>query len=118
MGGRPGDGDASTYAADWPASPEGRPRRKAVCDGRSSARHRREDRATPQSMVRKILGKHRPSGCWSTCAVAGVRPTGVLRAPDWEEAPPGAPLLRLEQALEVAEAPGKWLCTLCGGLRS
>ncbi|MFG3467566.1 DUF6233 domain-containing protein [Streptomyces sp. NPDC047853] len=45
----------------------------------------------------------------------GRRPArGVLHAPDCEEAPQGAPLLGVEQALNVAEHPGTRLCTLCG----
>ncbi|WP_224297405.1 DUF6233 domain-containing protein [Streptomyces olivaceus] len=42
---------------------------------------------------------------------------GVLHAPDCEEAPQGAPLLGLEQALNVAGRRtdlGTRLCTLCG----
>ncbi|MFB7998789.1 DUF6233 domain-containing protein [Streptomyces sp. NPDC056002] len=38
----------------------------------------------------------------------------MLHAPDCEEAPQGAPLLGVEQALNVAENPGTQLCTLCG----
>ncbi|MER7220333.1 MULTISPECIES: DUF6233 domain-containing protein [Streptomyces] len=40
---------------------------------------------------------------------------GVLRAPDCEDAPRGALLLDVEHALDIAENPGAWLCTLCGG---
>ncbi|MFJ6994486.1 DUF6233 domain-containing protein [Streptomyces sp. NPDC003090] len=39
---------------------------------------------------------------------------GVLHASDCEEAPQDAPLLGVEQALNVAENPGTRLCTLCG----
>jgi len=39
---------------------------------------------------------------------------GVLHAADCEEAPQGAPLLDVKQALNVAENPGTQLCTLCG----
>ncbi len=38
----------------------------------------------------------------------------MLHAPDCKEAPPGAPLLGVEQALNVAEDLGTRLCTLCG----
>ncbi|WP_435878402.1 DUF6233 domain-containing protein [Streptomyces bobili] len=38
----------------------------------------------------------------------------VLRAPDCEEAPAGAPLLDVDRALDAAEHPGARLCTLCG----
>ncbi|MEU1021300.1 DUF6233 domain-containing protein [Streptomyces sp. NPDC005900] len=38
----------------------------------------------------------------------------LLHAPDCEEAPLGAPLLGVEQALDVAENPGTRLCALCG----
>ncbi|MFF8036210.1 DUF6233 domain-containing protein [Streptomyces sp. NPDC016626] len=38
----------------------------------------------------------------------------MLHAPDYEEAPGGAPLLDVQRALDVAENPGTQLCTLCG----
>ncbi|MEU3501582.1 DUF6233 domain-containing protein [Streptomyces hundungensis] len=38
---------------------------------------------------------------------------GVLHAPDCREAPPGAPVLGLDQALDQAEKPGMRLCSLC-----
>ncbi|CAL9319920.1 hypothetical protein SUDANB25_05824 (plasmid) [Streptomyces sp. SudanB25_2051] len=38
----------------------------------------------------------------------------MLHASDCEEAPQDAPLLGVEQALNVAENPGTRLCTLCG----
>ncbi|WP_439794863.1 DUF6233 domain-containing protein [Streptomyces agglomeratus] len=69
----------------------------------------------PTSVVREVLGERRPSG-WVLAKVREGRGTarGVLHAPDCEEAPQGAPLLGVEQALNVAENPGTRLCTLCG----
>ncbi|MFQ6147450.1 DUF6233 domain-containing protein [Streptomyces seoulensis] len=71
--------------------------------------------ASPTSSVREVLGERRPSG-WVLAKVrTGRGPArGVLHAPDCEEAPEGAPLLRVERALDVAESPGTRLCTLCG----
>ncbi|MEH0517338.1 DUF6233 domain-containing protein [Streptomyces sp. B21-079] len=66
---------------------------------------------SPTSVVREVLGERRPSG-WVLAKVREGR--GVLHAPDCEEAPQGAPLLGVEQALNVAENPGTRLCTLCG----
>lgn len=40
-----------------------------------------------------------------------------MHAPDCDEAPLGAPLLGVEQALDVAETPGTRLCALCGCAR-
>lgn len=70
---------------------------------------------SPTSAVREILGERRPSG-WVLAKVREGRgpARGVLHAPDCEVAPQGAPLLGLEQALNVAENPGTRLCTLCG----
>ncbi|MEU9189443.1 DUF6233 domain-containing protein [Streptomyces sp. NPDC048484] len=69
----------------------------------------------PTSVVREVLGKRRSSG-WVLAKVREGRgpARGVLHAPDCEEAPQGAPLLGVEQALNVAENPGTRLCTLCG----
>ncbi|THA28455.1 hypothetical protein E6R18_28160 [Streptomyces sp. A1277] len=69
----------------------------------------------PTSMVHEVLGERRPSG-WVLAKVREGRgpARGVLHAPDCEEAPAGAPLLGVEQALNVAENPGTRLCTLCG----
>nr|WP_185832375.1 DUF6233 domain-containing protein [Streptomyces sp. WAC 04229] len=71
--------------------------------------------SAPASVVREVLGERRPSG-WVLAKVREGRGSvrGVLHAPDCEEAPQGAPLLGVEQALNVAENPGTRLCTLCG----
>ncbi|MFG2630016.1 DUF6233 domain-containing protein [Streptomyces sp. NPDC048473] len=71
--------------------------------------------STRASVVREVLGERRPSG-WVLAKVREGRgpARGVLHAPDCEEAPQGAPLLGVEQALNVAENPGTRLCTLCG----
>ncbi|GAA3380969.1 hypothetical protein GCM10020367_70370 [Streptomyces sannanensis] len=65
--------------------------------------------------MREVLRERRPSG-WVLAKVREGRgpARGVLHAPDCEEAPQGAPLLSVEQALNVAENPGTQLCTLCG----
>ncbi|MEQ6028291.1 DUF6233 domain-containing protein [Streptomyces salinarius] len=70
---------------------------------------------SPKSAVREVLGERRPSG-WVLAKVREGRgpARGVLHAPDCEEVPQGAPLLDVEQALNVAENPGTRLCTLCG----
>ena len=39
---------------------------------------------------------------------------GVIHAPDCKEAPPNAPALTLDQALDNAQKPGTRLCSLCG----
>lgn len=69
----------------------------------------------PMSVVREVLGERRPSG-WVLAKVREGRgpARGVLHAPDCDEAPQGAPLLGVEQALNVAENPGTRLCTVCG----
>ncbi|KOV74344.1 hypothetical protein ADL00_02405 [Streptomyces sp. AS58] len=69
----------------------------------------------PKSVVREALGECRPSGWVLAKLREGRGPArGVLHAPDCEEAPQGAPLLDVEQVLNVAENPGTQLCTLCG----
>ncbi|MFD4973586.1 DUF6233 domain-containing protein [Streptomyces sp. NPDC058424] len=62
-----------------------------------------------------MLGERRPSG-WVLAKVReGRGPVrGVLRTPDCEEAPQGAPLLDVEHAFNVAESPATRLCALCG----
>ncbi|MFI6055445.1 DUF6233 domain-containing protein [Streptomyces violascens] len=56
----------------------------------------------------------RPTG-WVLQRLAGRGPVrGVVHAPDCEEAPAGAPVLALPQALDAAEHPGTRLCALCG----
>lgn len=68
-----------------------------------------------QSAVREVLGERRPSG-WVLQKLGNGRgpAQGVLHARDCEEAPKDAPLLDLDQALDVAENPATRLCTLCG----
>jgi hypothetical protein len=44
----------------------------------------------------------------------GPATTSVLHVPDCEDAPTGASLLDLEQALNAAERPGVRLCAWCG----
>jgi hypothetical protein len=71
--------------------------------------------APPKSVVREVRSSGTPSGWVLAKAREGRGPArGVLHAPDCEEAPQGAPLLGVEQALNVAENPGTQLCTLCG----
>ncbi|WP_425264180.1 DUF6233 domain-containing protein [Streptomyces caeruleatus] len=48
-------------------------------------------------------------------AGGGVRARrGVLHAPDCDEAPRGAPVLKADRVLDAAEKAGVRLCTLCG----
>ncbi|MFH8562053.1 hypothetical protein [Streptomyces sp. NPDC017988] len=69
----------------------------------------------PKSMVREALGKRRPSDRVLAKAREGRGSArGMLYAPDCEEAPQGAPLLGVEQALNVTENPGTRLCTSRG----
>ncbi|MFI1169836.1 DUF6233 domain-containing protein [Streptomyces sp. NPDC020801] len=64
---------------------------------------------------REILGPRRPTG-WVLQTLGGRRGSdrGVLHAPDCDEAPQGAPVLALNQALDAAEKAGMRLCSLCG----
>ncbi|MGW3954026.1 DUF6233 domain-containing protein [Streptomyces sp. NPDC004752] len=64
---------------------------------------------------REILGPRRPTG-WVLQTPDGRRgpDRGVLHAPDCDEAPQGAPVLALNQALNAAEKAGMRLCSLCG----
>ncbi|MFB7919195.1 DUF6233 domain-containing protein [Streptomyces sp. NPDC056061] len=56
----------------------------------------------------------RPSG-WVLQKLGGRRPgQAVVHAVDCDEAPPGAPVLSLDRALDAAERPGVRLCTWCG----
>ncbi|MGX1364722.1 hypothetical protein RKD19_000081 [Streptomyces canus] len=70
---------------------------------------------TPQSAAREILGTRRPSG-WVLQKLREDRGSGrsVLHTPDCGEAPPDAPHLDLDHALDAAEHPGTRLCVLCG----
>ncbi|MGV9567845.1 DUF6233 domain-containing protein [Streptomyces sp. NPDC003480] len=63
---------------------------------------------------RKILGPRRPTG-WVLQTLDGRRgpERGVLHAPDCDEAPQGAPVLPLNQALDAVEKAGMRLCSLC-----
>ncbi|MFD4612668.1 DUF6233 domain-containing protein [Streptomyces sp. NPDC058440] len=62
-----------------------------------------------------MLGERRPSGWVPAKVREGRGPVrGVLRTPDCEETPQGAPLLDVEHALNVAENSGTRLCALCG----
>ena len=68
----------------------------------------------PPSLVQQALGPRRPSG-WVLAKVGrGPGRNGVVHAVDCEEAPAGAPVLPLDQALATAEQPGVRLCALCG----
>jgi hypothetical protein len=69
----------------------------------------------PQSTAREILGERRPSG-WVLQKLRDDRgpARSVLHTPDCEEAPPGAPVLDVNRALDTAEHPGTRLCVLCG----
>ncbi|MET8831621.1 DUF6233 domain-containing protein [Streptomyces sp. NPDC004610] len=71
-------------------------------------------RQTPHTVVREILGEHRPTG-WVLQKLDGRGPArGVLHTRDCDEAPEGAPPLGLDLALDLAERPPTRLCTLCG----
>ncbi|PAZ16366.1 hypothetical protein CLM62_08585 [Streptomyces sp. SA15] len=63
--------------------------------------------------VREILGPRRPFG-WVLQKLDGGRGPGrgVIHAFDCDEAPAGAPLLTLDEALDAAEHPGTRL-VLC-----
>ncbi|MFB7918123.1 DUF6233 domain-containing protein [Streptomyces sp. NPDC056061] len=67
------------------------------------------------SVVDELLDNRRPSG-WVLQKLGGRRGPGqaVVHAVDCEEAPPGAPVLSLDRALNTAERPGVRLCTWCG----
>ncbi|MGW1659174.1 DUF6233 domain-containing protein [Streptomyces atratus] len=68
----------------------------------------------PPSVVDQVLGPRRPSG-WVLAKAGGRGPSrGTVHAVDCEEAPAGAPVLNLEKALDAAQHPGTWLCSLCG----
>lgn len=72
---------------------------------------------SPPSALDEFLGSRgRPSG-WVLQKLDGRRrpDRGVLHAPDCDEAPPGAPVLELERALDAAEKAGVRLRSLCGG---
>lgn len=64
---------------------------------------------------REILGPRRPSG-WVLQTLDGRRgpDRGVLHAPDCDEAPQGAPILKVDQALNAVEKTGVRMCSLCG----
>ncbi|MFJ6393963.1 DUF6233 domain-containing protein [Streptomyces sp. NPDC091972] len=70
---------------------------------------------TPRSTAREVLGERRPAG-WVLQKLREERgpARSVLHTPDCEEAPTGAPVLDLDQALDAAEHPGTRLCVLCG----
>ncbi|WP_371674755.1 DUF6233 domain-containing protein (plasmid) [Streptomyces sp. NBC_00289] len=71
--------------------------------------------APAPSPIREVLGERRPSGWVLQKLGDGRGPTrSVLHAPDCDDAPAGAPLLDLEQALDAAENPATQLCTRCG----
>ncbi|MGW2051935.1 DUF6233 domain-containing protein [Streptomyces sp. NPDC001858] len=69
----------------------------------------------PPPIEREILRPRRPTG-WVLQKLHGQRgpDRGVLHAPDCVEAPQGAPVLKVDQALDAAEKAGVRLCTLCG----
>ncbi|EFK97970.1 conserved hypothetical protein [Streptomyces sp. SPB78] len=68
------------------------------------------------SLVEVALGPRRPAG-WVLAKSGGGRrgpSRAVLHAVDCTEAPPGLPVLRVEQALTAAEHPATRACALCG----
>ncbi|SCE15034.1 DUF6233 domain-containing protein [Streptomyces evansiae] len=68
------------------------------------------------SLVEVALGPRRPAG-WVLAKSGGGRrgpSRAVLHAVDCTEAPPGLPVLRVEQALTAAEHPANRACALCG----
>ncbi len=67
------------------------------------------------SLVDVALGPRRPAG-WVLVKSGGRRgpSRAVLHAVDCEEAPPGLPVLGVEQALTAAEHPATRACALCG----
>ncbi|MFB7395164.1 DUF6233 domain-containing protein [Streptomyces sp. NPDC056191] len=73
------------------------------------------ERMEPPSIAQKILGPRRPSR-WVLENLGGRtgRSQAVVHAVDCAEAPKGAPLLSLDQALDAAARPGTRLCSLCG----
>ncbi|KFG10544.1 DUF6233 domain-containing protein [Streptomyces scabiei] len=72
-------------------------------------------RLPPPPAEQQILGERRPSGWVLQKLGPGRGPgRGVIHAVDCEEAPAGAPVLSLDQALDAAEHPGARLCSLCG----
>ncbi|MFE5550299.1 DUF6233 domain-containing protein [Streptomyces sp. NPDC056534] len=73
------------------------------------------ERIEPPPLMRQILGPRRPSG-WvlEKLGRRTGRSQAVVHAADCGEAPPNAPRLSLDQALDVAERPGVRLCSLCG----
>ncbi|NNN31884.1 hypothetical protein HLK59_16215 [Streptomyces sp. S3(2020)] len=72
-------------------------------------------RLAPPPIEREILGPRRPPG-WVLQKLDGRRgpDRGVVHAPDCDEAPQGAPVLTVDQALDAAEKAGVRMCTLCG----
>lgn len=68
----------------------------------------------PSRAVRDVLGPRRPTGWVLQQLDASGFDRGVLHAPDCDEAPEGALLLKLERALDAAEKVGVRLCSLCG----
>ncbi|EGJ72625.1 hypothetical protein STTU_p0012 (plasmid) [Streptomyces sp. Tu6071] len=68
------------------------------------------------SLVDVALGPRRPAG-WVLAKSGGGRrgpSRAVLHTVDCAEAPPGLPVLRVEQALNAAEHPATRACALCG----
>lgn len=72
-------------------------------------------RLPPPPIEREILGPRRPTG-WVLQTLDGPRgpDRGVLHTPDCDEAPPDAPVLAVNQALDAAEKAGVRMCSLCG----
>ncbi|WP_309485411.1 DUF6233 domain-containing protein [Streptomyces sp. WELS2] len=67
------------------------------------------------SLVEQAPGPSRPLG-WVMAKAGGRGPGrgGVVHAVNCDEAPAGAPVPTLEQALDVTQQPGVPLCSLCG----
>ncbi|TRO62243.1 DUF6233 domain-containing protein [Streptomyces sp. IB201691-2A2] len=69
----------------------------------------------PPPIEREILGPRRPTG-WvlqnldDRCGLD----RGILHTPGCDEVPQGAPVLKVNQALDAAETPGVRLCSRCG----
>ncbi|MFC8125456.1 DUF6233 domain-containing protein [Streptomyces sp. NPDC057302] len=64
---------------------------------------------------REILGPRRPTG-WVLQRLDGRRgpDRGILHSPDCDEAPQGAPVLAVNQALDAVEKADVRRCSLCG----
>jgi hypothetical protein len=70
---------------------------------------------SPQTVVREVLGEHRPSGgCCRSCATAAARPAPSCTPRTARKHKPARRCSMWTRALDTAEHPGTRLCTPCG----